>query len=79
MQAAPLRPLKKTCLWKEPHSCVLLSPAALRKCCGIRGWGTAPKPRQAQREVAALWAIGPKAQIESQQGSETMGVTIREA
>ena len=49
------------------------------KFCGIKGLGYCPKCQQAQREAAVLWAIGLKAQSESQRGSETMGVTVREA
>ena len=56
---------------KSPVSCVLLTPAALRKCCGIKLWSAAPTLGKAQREVPALWhqreacvrcTLGPKAQ-----------------
>ena len=44
-----------------------------------KGLGPCPKLWQARREAAALWAVEPKAQNDSQRGSETIYATVRRA
>lgn len=80
----PLRPsfrLLKTHAFGESHvSCVLRTALQRsRKMFRHKGLGPCPKLWQARREAVALWAVEPKAQNDSQRGSETINATVRRA